>query len=255
MKNEMPDLEWIERYLDRSLSPSEKKWMEYRLADEPDLKAKYQEHKLLIDGIRYSHLQNKLEQLRTLEQSLSSPKKGKQKTLTATAFMRDNWKSLAVAASICLIVITYVVLSQEPEPQTLFAQRFETYPNIFEPTVRSNSDNTEDKRTRAFHAYDKADYVTASALFTELAKEKEEAGILLLLGNANLALGKTEEAQNNLLTLIKNFNELESQAKWYLALSYLKEGKNEKAELILQELSDPQVTYSKKAKELLHDLK
>ena len=64
--------------------------------------------------------------------------------------------------------------------------------------------------------------------------------MLLLLGNANLMLGNIEEAQNNFLTLIKNFDELDGQAKWYLGLSYLKQGQKEKAKLILQELGNPE---------------
>jgi hypothetical protein len=88
-----------------------------------------------------------------------------------------------------------------------------------------------------------------------LLVEKEEASILILLGNANLALGNVDAAQNNFLTLIKDFDEFDGQAKWFLGLSYLKKGEEKKARLILQELEDPQFTYSKKAKELLKNVK
>ena len=100
-----------------------------------------------------------------------------------------------------------------------------------------------------------ADYQKAADGFKALLKEKPEPGVLLLLGNANLMLGNIEEAQNNFLTLIKNFDELDGQAKWYLGLSYLKQGQKEKAKLILQELGDPEITYSKKANELLKEVK
>ncbi|HEY5825573.1 MAG TPA: tetratricopeptide repeat protein, partial [Cyclobacteriaceae bacterium] len=111
------------------------------------------------------------------------------------------------------------------------------------------------KGTLGFRAYDQGDYAKAATLFKEALTEKEDPGILLLLGNANLVLGNVEEAQHNFLTLIKDFDDLDAQAKLYLGLSYLKQGDSKKAKLILQELGDPAATYSKKAKELLNNLK
>ncbi|PZR13831.1 MAG: hypothetical protein DI539_19135 [Flavobacterium psychrophilum] len=249
MENNFRDIEWIERYLDRSLSEEERQTMERRLELEPDLKSKYYEHKQLIEGIRYSHIQNKLEQLRLLESSL--PPVTEKQRVNVIAL----WKPVAIAASITLLIAACYFFALNPTPQELYANQFVPYPNVFEPTVRGNINTSQDKRTEAFRAYDQGDYATASQLFTELSASHSEPGILLLLGNSNLIIGKTQEAQNNFLELIANYDELEAQAKWYLALSYLKQGEGEKAQLILQELSDPQVTYSKKAKELLDNMK
>jgi cytochrome c-type biogenesis protein CcmH/NrfG len=54
-----------------------------------------------------------------------------------------------------------------------------------------------------------------------------------------------------LITLINDFEEYDVQAKWYLGLSYMKEGDVKSAKLILQELNDSEYSYSNKAKELL----
>ena len=248
MENNFLDIEWIERYLDRSLTREEKLWMEKRLEEEPDLKSKYHDHKQLIEGIRYAHIQNKLEQLRVLETSL--PPISVKKVAKEIPF----WKPIAIAASITLLITVYYFANLAPAPQELFASRYQPYPNVFEPTMRGTS-KMQDKRAHAFGAYDQGDYATAAQLFNELLATDKEPGMLLLLGNSNLSLGKIEDAQNNFLELIANFDELDAQAKWYLALSYLKQGQSEKANLILQELSDPQVTYSKKAKELLDIMK
>lgn len=249
MENRLSDMEWIERYLEQTLSAEEKKWMEQRLAEEPGFKTKYQEHKQLIDGIRYAHLHDKLVQLRTLEKTLPDIEK---KPEGASIFMM-YWKPMAAAASVALLVSVYLIFNQPAKPEELYAQYFQVYPNVFEPTVRGNE--TADKRRDAFGAYDRGDYKTAVILFDELLKEKEEPGILILVGNANLMLGNIEQAQTNFLTLIKDFDDLDGQAKWYLGLSYLKQGNEKKARLILQELGDPEFTYSKKAKELLKNVK
>lgn len=252
MENNLHDIEWIERYLDRSMRPEEKREMEKRLMEEPDLKSKYLAYRELVQGMRYSHLQNKLEQLKALENSLpaieAAEKSGGQ------IWLATYWKPVAIAASLILVVFAYSILMMPLNPQKVYAKYFEPYPNVFEPTVRGNN-TRDDQRTDAFQAYDRGNYEKAAALFNILLKEKQEPGMLLLLGNANLMLGKTAEAQNNFLTLIKNFEELDAQARWFLGLSYLKQGETEKARLIFQELENPEVTYSKKANDLLKEVR
>jgi tetratricopeptide (TPR) repeat protein len=250
MENNIQDIEWIEHYLSPGITPEEKQQMEKRMDAEPELKLKYQKHKQLIAGIRYAHLQDKIKQLRTLESTLPPIEKKAGKEIFA-----NFWKPLAAAAALAVVITSYVLINQPPKPEELYAQYFQPYPNVFEPTLRGAEDEVLSSRTLGFRAYDQGDYSKAAALFKESLIEKEDPGILLLLGNANLVLGNVEEAQNNFLTLIKDFDDLDAQAKLYLGLSYLKQGDSKKAKLILQELGDPAATYSKKAKELLNNLK
>jgi anti-sigma-K factor RskA len=70
MNNQFLDIEWIDRYIVGMLSKSERKWIEQRLASEPDLRILYKERQFLIDGIRYANLQQKLIELRELEKEL-----------------------------------------------------------------------------------------------------------------------------------------------------------------------------------------
>jgi hypothetical protein len=209
----------------------------------------YLEQQQLISGIRYSHLQHKLEQLRALEVTLPeielNTQKGKQ------IFLQRYWKPLAaVAASISIIVISFIFLNRPDDPAELYASYFEPYPNIFEPIVRGDND-VVNKRSTAFQAYESGNYAQAASLFSELLQEKKEPGMLLLLGNANLMLNNTKEARNNFITLINDFEEYDLQGKWYLGLSYLKEGDVKSAQLIMRELSNSEYSYAGKAKELL----
>ena len=110
------------------------------------------------------------------------------------------------------------------------------------------------KRTEAFQAYEQGEYQKAAAMFSTLLKEKEEPGVLLLLGNCNLILGNVEEAKQNFTTLNSDFDELDIQAKWFLGLCYLKSGDVEKARTMLTELGQTEISYADKAKELLEKL-
>ena len=147
-----------------------------------------------------------------------------------------------------LIAITFLLPGQQSTDE-LFASYFTPYPNVFEPTVRGNDVATV--RTQAFQAYERKDYQTAALGFEALLSVKEDPGILLLLGNSNLMLGKAKEAQENFVTLINKYDDLDLQAKWFLSLSYLKSGDKENARKILEELGETEISYASKAKELL----
>jgi hypothetical protein len=242
------DQELIQKYIDRSANPEEVKEIEHRLTAEPEFRKMHSNYKQLPLGIRYHALADKLDQLRTLEKALpaAAPE-------SAGVRLLQYWKPLAAAAAL-ILVVTFLVLNNRSASTTeLFARNFEPYPNVFEPTQRG--DDVSDKRASAFAMYEQANYEGAAALFRELLAEKQEPEVLLLLGNANLALNREEEAKNNFLTLIRDFDGLDEQAKWFLSLCYLKSGEREKAKLIWEELGDPKITYSDKAKRLLKEVK
>jgi hypothetical protein len=241
------DQELIQKYVDRSASPEEVKEIEKRIATEPEFRKMHEEYKRLPAGIRYHFLKQRLDQLKTLEKAL--PPHDEVFLIGRYA----NWRIIpAMAAAVAIIIIT-VLLFRGDSNSELYAKNFEPYPNVFEPTQRG--DDATDRRASAFSMYEQRNYEGAAALFAELLSEKKEPEILLLLGNANMVLDRNEEAKNNFLTLIRDFDGLDEQAKWFLSLCYLKSGDREKAKLIWEELGDPKVTYSDKAKRLLEEVK
>jgi hypothetical protein len=203
----------------------------------------------LVPGIRYSILNKKLEELRALEKALPPVE-----IETPVVRMLAYWKSIAAAATVVVAVALWSLFGRPESPEQLFARNFEPYPNVFEPTQRG-TDATGDKRATAFAMYEQKHYTEAAKLFSDLLSQKEEPELLLLLGNANMVLNHDSEAKNNFLTLIRDFDVLDEQAKWFLSLCYLKSGESEKAKLIWEELGDPKITYSDKAKNLLKKVK
>jgi hypothetical protein len=203
----------------------------------------------LAQGIRYHFLIKKLDELRALEKAL--PKV--EEDTVVIRMVRNPWVVIATAAVIAIGIFSILLIQQKESPEELFARNFEPYPNVFEPTQRGDN-GTTDKRASAFAMYEQKNYEGAAALFNELISEKKEPEILLLLGNANMVLNRDEEAKNNFLTLIRDFDGLDEQAKWFLSLVYLKSGESEKAKLIWEELGDPKITYSEKAKKLLNEV-
>ena len=246
------DIILLERYLEQSLTEEEVRRLEKRLAEEPALKELYQNEKLLVNGIRYGHLKSSLEQLKTLESSLPAIKNPSEETARVVPF-KTYWKPFAVAASFVVLIGSFLLWNRRAEPAELFAENFKPYPNVIEPVLRGTSE--QNQRADAFAAYDRLDYERAATGFKELLKVKEEPGILLLLGNANLILGRTSEAKENFVTLSKDFDEYDLLAKWYLSLCYMKMGDNDSAKVLLEEIAGQGSSYQEKARVLLKKLK
>ena len=250
MESNYEDIILLERYIEQSLNEEEIQRVEKRLAEEPVLQELYQNELLLVHGIRYSHLKTKLGELKTLEAGL--PAVAIPERQGRVIQFKPYWKALAAAATIALITIAYLLLSRPVGPAELYAQNFKPYPNVFEPVVRGTTE--QNQRAEAFAAYERGDYERAALGFKSLLNTKEEPGILLLLGNANLILGKTSEAKENFVTLSKDFDDLDGLAKWYLSLCYLKMGEPDSAKVLLEEIAAQESSNREKAKELLKRL-
>lgn len=239
------DITLVERYFDEELSESERKTFAARLTVDENFKSLVEHEKILINAIRHHGLQEDLQFLKNVERGLEDPK-------IVPMRVSRKWYYVA-AASVAALLIVALFFRPQPSTQKLFAENFQPYPNVFEPTVRGTNEPT--KRSAAFQAYEQGDYAKAVILFNQLLQEKKEPGILLLNGNANLMLGNVEEAKKNFITLNADFDELDIQSKWFLSLCYLKSGDMEHARPILEELGNTEISYARKAKELLKEVK
>jgi len=242
MKPSENDITLVEKYFDAELSAEEMNIFNKRVEHDDNFKALVVREKIIIGAIRNQGLLDNLQYLKTIEEKIQGDQAHE-----ATGI--KNWYYYVAAAVVTLLIAVTFLLPSQQSSDELFASYFTTYPNVFEPTVRGG--NSATNRAEAFQAYEQKDYQKAVAGFKNLLKEKEEPGILLLLGNSNLMLGDAKQAQENFVTLINNHDELDLAAKWYLSLSYLKSGDKENARKILRELGETDVSYASKAKELL----
>jgi tetratricopeptide (TPR) repeat protein len=237
------DIALVERYFDEELSELEVNSIHQRLEKDSDFKALFNREKTLLRGIRFAGLQRDLAKLKEIEANVIRPE-------TENRGRRFSFFYLKIAAAVTIVVVVVKLLMPvEEDTEKLFQTYFKPYPNAFEPTLRGTNDMTE--RAETFLAYEQGNYEAALAGFNEILRNGNEPGVLLLAGNTNLMLGNIQEAKNNFLVLIKNYDELDTQAKWFLSLCYLKEGDTDQAKIMWEELGGTEISYEKKAKELL----
>lgn len=237
------DIALVERYFDQELSDQEITSFNQRLESDSNFKALFDREKMLIHSIRYEGLRNDLGVLKQIE------KRASQNNPPTKSLRLDSWYFKAAAVIIIVVIAGRVLLPRQEDSEELFQNYFKPYPNTFEPTLRGSDDVTQ--RSEAFLAYEQHNYQKAVEGFNEILKNGNEPAVLLLAGNANLALGNVEEAKNNFRILIKDFDDLDTQAKWFLSLCYLKEGDIDQAKMMLEELGGTEIFYADKAKELL----
>lgn len=246
MKPTEHDITLMEKYFDSELSVEEMEIFSLRLKNDAIFKSLIEREKIIIGAIRNQGLLDNLHYLKSVEEKI-------QGNHAHPSFARiQTWYYYAAAAVVLLLVTVKVLLPSQQTSDQLFAEYFTPYQNAFEPMTRGSDLATV--RTEAFQAYEQKDYESAAKGFTELLKEQNEPGTLFLLGNANLKLGHASAARENFIKLINDFDDLDLQAKWYLALSYLKSDDRENARKVLKELGETENSYASKAKELLKKL-
>lgn len=246
MKHSLHDIELIERYFDHDLSREELVMLEARLINDPGLKKVFEHEKVLVNTIRYGAAQADLAFLREKEKDLSAHERG--------VFGR-RWYFLAAAATVAIVILVVFAPSWEQSATDLYEAYVNPYPNVFESNTRARADVSD--RSEAFRAYDQGDYERASLLFTNLINDdaaNKDAGVLMLLGNANLMIGKNAAARANFTDLLTNYDEYDTEAKWYLGLVHLRQGEEADARKYFEEVAATEGVFSERATRILKDI-
>lgn len=238
----------IEKYLSGELSAEEKKEFRSRLLNDPAFNQEFQE----LKEIRLQVRQNARKDVKILFDEIETSIESEETTKDQTVMK----KVISIAASIILIAaISYVGLSDfsSATNQELFDKHFKAY-NSLSGQVRGAMDNELSLEDRAFGAYDAGDYIASEEFLSELALKSPSAMNYFYLGVSQLEIGKTEEAVKSLNTVINNFSAFQEQAKWYLALTLLKEDNEEATLGSLANMIVNNSEYEEKARALLEEM-
>ncbi|MBS0000610.1 MAG: tetratricopeptide repeat protein [Cyclobacteriaceae bacterium] len=247
MKTNKENIDLIEKYLDDNLDPEELKLFNQKLNRDPEFHRLYFEMDRLVEGIRISARKTTLEEkLANLERTLPFQKSENRKSGTPVVILMERMMQykVAIAAVITLLfVATFVLTTRDfgTDPGKLYAQYFEPLENFESRTKRSIENSDAELSQRAFQYYDQGDYQNALDIFKSLQNETLDKTIdpvsrWLYMGNAYMALGDTENAIPLFQQVIEANTGFVVNAKWYLALCYLKQENLQEAKKLLTEL-------------------
>ena len=253
MENGYTDIRLIEHYLEGGLDDNQMELVRKRLTEDPAFNSLYKKEKFLEKGIHYSFLKTKLEQIKAFEKTLSS--KDSEETKGRIISLLD-WKPLAAAAGILLMAAGYLFFFQSsntPVNEKLFTAYFEPFDSPGSGLTRGQEDTVMTWKQKGYQAYDNGRYEEAISHFQNTLKENDDPVVELCQGNAYLSIGQADRAELVFRDILDDHEDLVTQAKWYLSLSYLKQNKLERAKSTLWEISKSS-TYGEKARKLLKEL-
>lgn len=261
MKDSTNDIQLIEKFLEGKMTGEEKKEFETRLNQDQSFQAMMTDLRMLVEGIKTSAAQTareeKIDRLKFFAEINEIENGETLETLVAEAkvvpLYRKPWMLAAASLLILASLTAYFMREQTPLNEKLYTAYFEAFDSPGSSMTRGGEISVITPKTQAYEAYDNGNYKVAAQLFEKIIKEKEDAVSQLCLGNAYLAQNDLANAEKTFIELVARHGELITQAKWYLALTYLKENKMERAKSTLWEISKSS-TYGEKAQKLLEEL-
>jgi tetratricopeptide (TPR) repeat protein len=240
---------FIERHIAGEMSSSEKEWFLKELDGNEKLRKEVS-------------LRKKVDEV-LLEQSAETLRK-KLVKIEGQRKMPINKKSRKRVAYIqYAAVITILILIGG---MTLFSGRdmnsdeiINQYYYTYEPasSQRAGGSATNNDFTLALEFYNKQEYEKAAIMFNKvLESNPQDMQSVLLRGVSNFEEKKYPDAKQSFVTVINDNNNLFIEnAKWYLALCYVKTEETDKAVNQLEMIRNEGGIYSKDAKKIIRKLK
>ncbi|MCB0707202.1 MAG: tetratricopeptide repeat protein [Saprospiraceae bacterium] len=168
-----------------------------------------------------------------------------------------RWLRAAAAVLVVAVCLLGLRVFLSNSDQQLYSAFFESYPNEMDKLVRSSTVEEEtasipENLVAAFKAYDAEEYEKSAAFFTTELNSNTYGAIARFYGGiAALEAGDNKKAEELLEAASQTGSIYEAEAKWYLALTLLREGRKDDALQLLNMLAaDSSGRYFKKANTL-----
>ncbi len=237
----------IDRFLQGSLDGAELDRFLLEIEKNSILKKELQNQQEIMEGIEFHGNKNLRQRFSKISEEVKKERKSKGSS---------NGKIirfiLVSAAAIALLVMVSNLFFQNPDSKDLYAQFYTPY------QFSNDRSSSLNKETAAAHQfYNKQDYTQAIPILkTILETQPNNTRTQLAYGNALMHTDQDDLAILEFQKIINRKDNLYSdQAKWFLALVYLKTEKLESSKSLLQQLSeDTKTDFHKEAKELLSKL-
>jgi tetratricopeptide (TPR) repeat protein len=244
----MEDRDYIlfEDYLSQSLSKNEREAFEVRLNEDDSFKEAFELYKSTSSFLE--HKFSNIKEREAFKENLSRISKKQLTTSEAHSKKTSYFKPWKMAVAASLLVIFGVFYSQWFSTPTY--RDYADYPQISLKT-RGISDQII---TKAEIAFNSKNYEEAISLFKALPdKESENFEIKLYLAVSLVEVNSFSEADAIFQTLLNKPTAYLNQARWYAALSRLKQKKYDESESLLELIPEDSEEYTK-AQKLLQKL-
>lgn len=249
----MPNnFETIEKYIDGELKESELLEFEELLSTDSDIKRDYKLSIELNNSIMEDDVMALRETMNIMYQDETIVKR-----IPKVLSKRKIY--YYAAASAALLIATGGLIQRLSAPEMNTSGVFEKYYSPYEVTVTYRSGNTEMDRLllNALERYEEKDYEHALVLFEKVLESRQnDMAVNLYSGISYMEEEKFQKATKSFNSIISDKDNLFiEQAKWYLAMCYLRTEKTTKAQEVLREIIKEESYYKNQAARVLKDIR
>lgn len=236
---EFDEFDRLECYLNNELSDAQKYLLEDELKNDPELQKKLDQLKITGGATEAYGLKIKLDQIHDeLYTDNNKPKIGIRKLYYYVA-----------AACISLLALGWWLYSPTQSSAELYTQYFEVYPDFV--TSRAIE---ESGLSKAIQYYNDEKYQLAANEFQVLyLGDSLKYDVSFYLGLSYLNTGSNTKAIKILNSVVENSDKYQQQARWYLALAFLKNNQLDKAKTTLLKIKPLEYHYSE-SREIIENL-
>lgn len=236
----------IDKFLQGQLSQQEQADFDQRMQD-PAFVEEVERQKTAYELTKALGRIELKEKLAGFESSVQEKKK-------RPSFKRSYF--LTLAAALVLLFLGIALFNWFPQNDaSLFAEYFELYRDP--PNARGTSPQENTDWALAAKAYRAKNFNAAYPLFDQLSQTEKQnylahfyAGQCLLATSTNI-----DQAIKHFKTVLESDNDYRQQSQWYLALSYLQQGKKEEAQDLLKTLAKVGTYQKEQVLQLLDKLR
>ena len=222
--NDQETQELIDAYLLGNLDTNVLSDFEERMKIYPDFRARVEEQRLLLKSVEEYSLRNSLDEYHNSIEEEPQKK-----------WLSPGWLAIAASFLILIGVASWAILKSGKSSEKVFAANFKPDPGL--PTTMGTS--SEYEFYYGMVNYKRKEYAEAISRWEPIyGANPENDTLVYFLGVANLAEGNVRQAKKYLqLAKKKTESTFYEDAKYYLALSLLKENNIEEARETLKNSS------------------
>lgn len=241
----------IKQYVEGRLSDKNKMDFEAQMKDSTELMEEVRQFRQLHIFNKNKHLIEANALLNAVMRGIEiEPDYGKYEKYFKKPFFGDAlWRWLLGGLAVCILVVGGLLYQKNQTSKSLQKLSI-TYLQPMEDII-GFADTDQTQAAKAMKAYDRKNYGEAIDLLENVVKNTPDDNSLKLYLAISYLMEKQNLKAESLLQSLAKGNDLSTiPAKWYLALSLLQSGEKEEAKTLLQSL-ESDTTFGNRAKEIL----
>lgn len=250
-------MELAHKYIDGLASEEEILQIKEQLKQSPAFRKEFMRLQAMKAMLKADERMEQKKELNALFDRVVQPKLDKEAPPKRTKVISLKQIGLLAAAAIALLLVATVFLTpSQLSGNELYAAYYEPYPVSIErgEAVEGGEDEL---LQRAIEQYSLKNYPTAEKYLQQIITAKykliQPNKINMLLGNVMLIQGNTEAAIDHFKQILTTApNQYTQDAKWFLAMAYLKANQEELALQQLTEIANTMNIYQVEAQKVLN---